>query len=266
MRLMVSICFALIIWPIGMVYSSDIFSLSTLTESLKKVTKVANELGCNNVVNTLCDIKPETLDQNSNTSAKKVRMLVTKDKLYWDGKELDFTQPFKEWAKVLGDNYISGEIVGRGDGKMWGKSRFIYMDYGIDVEVQRPHNKGPYVAYEVRPVKIIRLYLSANNGASPTGRNIPYDNMSYPYAVDFGGAIVDGNTSKENVLKYSEIHMHHRQANGVIMIDFKAPVRSSLSYYDSFGSMPNIARVLGVFPGRKVEKENFKRFYSDDNP
>ncbi len=44
--------------------------------------------------------------KHENVSNKPVRLVVREDYIAFDGKKLNFRQPFKEWVKVLGNNYI----------------------------------------------------------------------------------------------------------------------------------------------------------------
>ncbi len=201
-----------------------------------------------------------------NKSDRPVRLIVSEQGLIFDGQELSFEQPLKEWIARLGSEFYQGRS-NDGIGALY-EGRFVYPDLGIDLEVEFNHSdpssewlegfvlRDPYN----RPISIVRLRLNpkiATHYIKEQHKAHFYNTMSANYAVDYFGAIIDSNTPKAPILQFGRKVRRDSNFNAVGFYERDKEVTSVLF----FEVQPEIPRLLTVSPSKATRQQNQLKYF-----
>ncbi|WP_087024391.1 hypothetical protein [Thaumasiovibrio subtropicus] len=213
------------------------------------------------------------------TAKSAVRLSISGDSLTFDGKPLSFKEPLYKWIEVLGDDYV---YIGEDEGyqKAYGSSgsdRFIYPDLGIDIAVQmnRIDVRSDWVDGQVGTLKdpynrfitTVRISMNPEAKANPSKiyregtEGHPFYTMYADYAIDFYGAVVDGDVSFKSVLSQSDIVKRDRQFSFSLGVYSGYDNLGNLMFNDFFGKQPEVPMTLEIWPTLKLRLENERRYF-----
>ena len=241
---------------------------------LNKITKALNSRW---QILIICSLFVLSACAEENDSDKPIRMVITADAITWDNQSLRFDQPFSDWIKVLGDDYIVG--------KMWQKEvrylhsdRYIYPKLGIDLQI-RYNTKNPksdWINEEPdtlkdpfnRYVSVVRInlnpaYIVLNVGMNDETEKHPYNTMFADYAIDFYGAIVDSNTPKSTILKFSDGHKmsHHFNEITSTLEYHNYPVRGNILFNDFYEQKAELSISMQLTPSSELKRSNDIKYF-----
>lgn len=217
-------------------------------------------------------------------SQKPVRLVVTGDTIRFDGKQLSFKDPLKQWIEVLGDNYV---YIGKEPSyqKAFGASgrqRFVYPELGIDIAVQtnyidvksdfindKPGTlKDPYNRF----ISVVRIRMNPESKADPIRyRHLdkemaehPYNTMYADYAINFYGAIVDSDTSIESVLDQSDIVKRKRKFSSSVGVYSGFNNLGTIIFNHFFGEQPEVSMSMQISPNTEIRLDNERRYFGKE--
>ena len=241
---------------------------------LNKITKALNS---RLQILIICSLFVLSACAEENYSDKPIRMVITADAITWDNQSLRFDQPFSDWIKVLGDDYIVG--------KMWQKEvrylhsdRYIYPKLGIDLQI-RYNTKNPksdWINEEPdtlkdpfnRYVSVVRInlnpaYIVLNVGMNDETEKHPYNAMFADYAIDFYGAIVDSNTPKSTILKFSDGHKMSNHFNEITStLEYhNYPVRGNILFNDFYEQKAELSISMQLTPSSELKRSNDIKYF-----
>ena len=241
------------------------------------LNKISKALNSRWQILIICSLFVLSACAEENDSDKPVRMVITADAITWDNQSLRFDQPFSDWIKVLGNDYIRGDVW-RSEVRFLGPSRFVYPKLGIDIEVARNHKdpisdkingkkwtlKDPFNRY----VSVVRInlnpaYIVHNIGMNDETEKHPYNTMFADYAIDFYGAIVDSNTPKSTILKFSDGHKMSNHFNSITStLEYhNYPVRGSILFNDFYEQKPEMSILIELGPSSELKRNNDIKYF-----
>nr|WP_087024389.1 hypothetical protein [Thaumasiovibrio subtropicus] len=208
------------------------------------------------------------------TAKSAVRLSITGDSLTFDGKPLSFKEPLSKWIEVLGDDFIQGP---ERPFNAFSIDRFIFPDLGIDIAVQVNIKdvrsdwvdgqvgtlKDPYNRY----ITTVRISMNPEAKANPSKiyeegtEDHPFYTMYADYAIDFYGAVVDGDVSIKSVLSQSDIVKRDRQFSFSLGVYSGYENLGNLMFNDFFGKQPEVPMTLEIWPTLKLRLENERRYF-----
>ena len=241
---------------------------------LNKITKALNSRW---QILIICSLFVLSACAEENDSDKPVRMVITADAITWDNQSLRFDQPFSDWIKVLGDDYIVG--------KMWQKEvrylhsdRYIYPKLGIDLQI-RYNTKNPksdWINEEPdtlkdpfnRYVSVVRInlnpaYIVRNIGMNDETEKHPYNTMFADYAIDFYGAIVDSATSKEQILTYGSGIQQSTIFNRIdpTLENKNSPIQGYISFNAFYEQKAELSTSMQLTPSSELRRSNDIKYF-----
>ncbi|WP_087024387.1 hypothetical protein [Thaumasiovibrio subtropicus] len=208
-----------------------------------------------------------------------VRLSISGDSLAFDGKPLSFKEPLYKWIEVLGDDYV---YIGEDEGyqkayDLSGSERFIYPDLGIDIAIQVNIKdvRSDWVDGQVGTLKdpynrfitTVRISMNPKAKANPSKiyregtEGHPFYTMYVDYAIDFYGAVVDGDVSIKSVLSQSDIVKRNRKFSFTLGVYSGYENLGSLMFNDFYGEKPEIPMRLAIWPTLKLRLENERRYF-----